>query len=224
MGGSTNVLNISALPPIASFPTTLTIAQCPSGISGFNLGLGSVPAGSPSFAGNVTLSSDSATVFLTLTDGPIGVRPSALWVGTNNTTATTNWSDGLNWQLPGIPTTADNVVFAQNGSVSGTPFNSVGDGHDGVVTSANLNNIVNTTLNVGTLLYTNIGGASFSQNTFIASGATLNIVSNGSLTIGNGTLDFGPGAAEFVTIAGNGGTLNINNANGTTYVGLGNST
>ncbi len=110
--------------------------------SGINLGLGSVPAGSPSFAGNVTLSSDNTTVFLTLTDGPIGVRPSALWVGTNNTTATTNWSDGLNWQLPCIfRMTADNVVFAQNGSVSGTPFSSVGDGHDGVVTSANLNNI-----------------------------------------------------------------------------------
>ncbi|HLX71430.1 MAG TPA: autotransporter-associated beta strand repeat-containing protein, partial [Verrucomicrobiae bacterium] len=224
MGGSTNNVNISALPPIASYPTTLTIAQCPGGVFGFNLGLGSLPAGSPSFAGNLTLSSDNTTVFLTLTNGPISVRASVLWVGTNNTTVTTNWSDSSNWQLPGVPTPADNVVFAQNGSVSGTPFNSVGDGHDGIVNSGNLNNIVNSTLSVGTLLYTNIGGGSFSQNALIANGATLNILSNGSLTVGNGTLDFGPGATEFVTIAGTNGTLNINNTNGTTYVGLGNST
>lgn len=221
MGGSTNTVNITELPPIASYPTTLTLANCPNGIFGFNMGLGSLPSASPAFAGGVSLSSDGTAVLLTLTGGPVSVRSSVLWVGTNNVTTTTNWSDRLNWQLPGAPTSVDNVVFAENGSVSGTPFNSVGDGHDGVGSPQNINNLVDTSTSIGTLVYTNVGGSSFSQNTFIANGATLNILSNSSLTVGSTSLDFGAGATEFVTIGGQNGTLNINNTNATVYVGLG---
>jgi fibronectin-binding autotransporter adhesin len=225
MGGTTNKLNVTALPAIASYPTTIAIAQCPGGVSGFNMGIGSLPAASPAFTGNVSLSGDNTTVLLNLTAGPISVRPSVLWIGTNNVSTTTNWSDRLNWQLPGAPTIADNVLFAQNGAAGGSPFNSVGDGHDGVTNPQNINNFVDATTSIGTLVYTNVGGASFSQNTFIANGATLNILSNGSLTVGSSSssVDFGAGATEFVTIGGTNGTLNVNNTNGTIYVGLGNA-
>lgn len=224
MGGTGNTVNVTALPPIASYPTTLTLAQCPYGISSFNMTLGTLPSGTPAFAGSVSLSSDSTSVLLTLTAGPVSVRPSVVWIGTNYVSVTTNWSDRLNWQLPGAPTTVDNVVFGPNTVSSGSPFSSVGDGSGGIVNAANINNIVDTTFTIGTLDYTNVGGSSLSQNTFIANGATLNVVSNGSLTVGSfsSSVDFGAGATEFVTIGGANGTLNVNNTNGTFYVGLGN--
>ncbi len=225
MGGSTNLVNLASLPPIAVYPTTIALAQCSGGVSGFNLGLGTVPAGSPSFAGNVTLSQDGTTVFLNLTTGPIGVRSSVLWIGTNNVSATTNWSDNRNWQLPGAPTAADNVVFSSVGSASDTPFGSVGDGIDGIVNPGNINNFVDVSTSIGTLVYTNVGGSAASQNTFIANGAVLNVLSNGSLTVGSTltSVDFGSGAKQFVAIGGTNGTLQITNPAGTVYVGLGNS-
>ncbi len=225
MGGTTNHVNFANLPPIAVYPTTIAIVQCASGVSGFNLGLGTVPAGSPPFAGNVTLSQDGTTILLTLTTGPIGVRSSVLWIGTNNVSATTNWSDNLNWQLPGAPTAADNVVFSPISSASDTPFGSVGDGFDGIVNPGNINNFVNVSSSIGSLLYTNVGGSAASQNTFIANGAVLNVLSNGSLTVGSTltTVDFGSGAKQFVTIGGANGTLQITNPAGTVYVGLGNA-
>lgn len=221
MSGSGNTVGITALPPIASYPTTLTLVQAVGGISGFNLTVASLPTG---YFGNVSLSGDGSAVLLNLTAGPTGTRPSVLWVGTNNVSATTNWSDRLNWQLPGAPSASDNVIFADNGTgSSGTPFNSVGDGIGGIVSPGNLNNIVNTSFTIGTLSYTNVGGSSYSQNTLIATGDTLTVAGTNAncLTVGSPTADFGAGATENVTIAGSPATLNVNNTNGTLFVGLG---
>ena len=220
-GGSANTVGVTTLPSIASYPTTLTLVQTAGGISGFNLTVASLPTG---FAGTVSVSGDGTAILLTLTSGPVSIRTSVLWVGTNNVSITTNWSDRLNWQFPGAPTPSDTVIFADNGTgSSGTPFNSVGDGPGGIVSPANLNNIVDASLAVKTLTYTNVGGSSYAQNTLIANGATLTVASTNSsnLTVGSPTTDFGAGVTENVTIAGTSGTLAVNNTNGVLFVGLG---
>jgi autotransporter-associated beta strand protein len=218
MSGAGNVINVSALPPIASYPTTVTLLHAAGGISGYNMTRGTLPAG---YSGNTSESSDNSSVLLTLTSGPIGVRPSVLWVGTNSISTTTNWSDRLNWQLPGAPTVSDNVGFGGNGAVGASPFNSVGAGLEGVSNPQNVNNFVDTSSSIASLTYTNLGATY--HNTLLANGASLTVNSNGSLNVGSGSIDFGASVTEFVTIAGSNSTLNVNNTNGTMYVGIGNS-
>jgi autotransporter-associated beta strand protein len=217
LGGGLNTINVTSLPPIASYPTVLKLIQSGASLNGtFNISV-TLPAGS---VGTVGPSGDNTAVLLTLTSGPTGTRPSVLWVGNNNVTATTNWSDRLNWQLPGAPQSSDNVTFSGVGAVGSGPFNSVGDGNGGLNNPGAINNFVDTSFGMGSLTYTNIG--SF-QNTLLANGAALTVNSNGSLTVGSGSADFGAGATATATIAGMTSTLNVNNTNGTFYVGLGNS-
>jgi hypothetical protein len=217
LGGALNTITVTSLPPIASYPTVLKLIQSGGAINGtFNINM-SLPAG---FVGTAGPSGDNTAVLLTLTSGPIGTRPSALWVGNNLVTATTNWSDRLNWQLPGAPVPSDNVTFSGVGAVGSGPFNSVGDGSGGLNNPGAINNFVDTSFGVGSLTYTNIGNF---QNTLLANGATLTVNSNGSLNVGSGSADFGGGATATATIAGMNSALNVNNTNGTVYVGLGNS-
>jgi len=70
LGGTRNTLNVSALPLIFSYPTNLTLIQSAGGISGYNLILGTLPSGSPAYAGS--LAQNGMAVVLTLTAGPIG--------------------------------------------------------------------------------------------------------------------------------------------------------
>jgi len=221
MIGTANTINVTALPAVASYPVTFILVHAVGGITGFNMGLAPLPGGS---TGSVSESADSTSVLLTLTSGPVGTRTTVLWVGTNSASVTTNWSDRLNWFLPGAPATADNVFFSDSGTgSSGTPFSAVGDGVGGLANAANINNVVDTSFTVGTLTYTNVGGTAFAQNTLIANGASLTVVSNGSLTVGSGSVDLGSGATVLVTIAGMKSTLNVNDTNGTFLVGLGNA-
>jgi hypothetical protein len=218
LAGAGNSIAVTALPPIASYPTTLTLIQSGNAISGaFNVSV-TLPAG---FVGTAIPSADNSSVLLKLTSGPIGVRSSVVWVGTNGVSSTTNWSDGKNWQLPGVPVGPESVFFNGNGAVSATPFNAVGAGRDGITSPQNINNLVDSSFAVGTLTYTNLGGTF--HNALLANGTSLTVNSNGSLTVGSGSTDFGAGATETVTIAGANGTLSVNNTNGTVYVGLGNS-
>jgi hypothetical protein len=183
------------------------------------MSLGSLPAASPPFVGSVTASGDNTAVLLTLTSGPVGVRPSVFWVGASTTT--TNWSDRLNWQLPGAPGVGDNVIFTGTAAVGGTPFDFVGDGAASSISPGTINNFVDTTTTVGSLTYSNVGGTF--HNTLIANGGVLTVNSNGSLTVGSGSVDFGSGAIGTATIAGLASTLNVSNTNGTFFVGLGNA-
>jgi len=214
-----NKINVLSLPNIASYPVTLTILQS-AGISlsagNFNFILNSLPAG---YGGSLSESGGTA-LLLTLTNGPVGVRPNVVWSGADVPNLNTNWSDRLNWQLPGVPTPVDNVIFAGNGSVSSTPFNGVGDGYAGLNNPEYVNNIADTTFTIGTLTYTNVGSSAY-QNTFIANGAALTITNTGSLMVGSGTADFGAGATATATIAGMNSTLNVSNSNGTMLVTLG---
>jgi fibronectin-binding autotransporter adhesin len=215
--GATNVVNVTVLPPIAYFPTTLTLMS--GSINGtFNMGLGSLTNG---YSGNVSEGPGGQNVLLTITSGPTGVRSSVSWVGADAASiGVTNWSDADNWMLPGEPTPVDNVDFADTGAASGTPFNSVGDGPGGIVSPQNVNNFVNTSFTVGTLTYTNVTSGDY-QNTIIQNGAALNVVSNGSLVVGSESADYGASATIDVTIGGTNSTLNVNNTNGTMFVGMG---
>jgi autotransporter-associated beta strand protein len=108
LGGSANQINVLALPTIAVYPTTFTLAQAAGGISGNNLSLGSLPAG---YNGSLSENPANGTILLTLTSGPAGVRPCVLWSGADIPNLNTNWSDASNWQLPGVPTPVDYVIF-----------------------------------------------------------------------------------------------------------------
>lgn len=203
MNGTTNKVNVAGLPDIAGYPTTITLVQSAYGLSGFNLGLGTLPAG---YTGYVT--NNSTAVLLTLTSGPVGVRPSVTWSGVDALdNLSTNWSDAQNWQLPGAPSAADNVIFndtdAQNSSALSTP----GGGGSALI-PANVNNIVDANFTVSTLTYTNIG---MYQNTLIENGRTLTITN--SLAFGSSSVDFGDTALEIVTVSGTNGTLAVNNTN-----------
>lgn len=220
-GGSTNIVNIASLPPIASYPTTVKLIQSASPISGFNFGLGNLPVAAPPYAGNITESADTTAVLLTLTGGPTGVRPFVSWSGVDAlSSVNTNWSDGLNWESPGVPGGVDAVVFAVTAAQTASALSTPGGG-SAALNPANVNNIVNANFTISSLTYSNANGTY--HNTLIQNGATLNITNSGGLTVGSGSADFGAGATEFVTIAGTNGTLEVANTNATLFVGLGDS-
>ena len=211
MAGSTNTINVRSLPPIASYPAIVTLLQSPSAISGFNLGLGSLPAGSPANAGTIALSGDQTSVLLTLTAGPIGVRPTVTWSGADAlANINTNWSDAQNWQTPGVPASGEKVVFNDTAQSFGSPFDVTGDGPGGIVTPANIDNIVDINSTNAGLTYAN---TSF-HNTQIKSGDALAV--NGSLTVS--------GAAGTTTILGAGGVLTINNPANNSVLSVDNAT
>ena len=76
LGGSSNTINVVALPAIVFastnvvyYPTNITLIQSANGINGYNFVLGSLPAASPSYTG--ILSENGNAVVLTLTSGPL---------------------------------------------------------------------------------------------------------------------------------------------------------
>jgi autotransporter-associated beta strand protein len=70
LGGANNTLKVAALPRVFGYPTNITLIQSASAINGYNFVLGSLPAGTPAYAGS--LSQNGAAVVLTLTAGPPG--------------------------------------------------------------------------------------------------------------------------------------------------------
>jgi autotransporter-associated beta strand protein len=217
-GAPANHINVVSLPPIASYPVTFTIIQSVNAASGtFSMSVG-LPTATPPYAANVTLSADQQAVLLIVNSGPVGLRPSVLWTGADLPNLNTNWSDRLNWQLPGAPGPGDNVIFNTTGAQTASALSTPGGGANTLVPDY-LNNIVDANTTISSLTFTNANSSY--HNTLINNGRTLNITNSGSLTVGSGSLDFGSTATEFVTIAGTNGTLNVNNTNGTLFVGLG---
>jgi len=216
LGGTGNTINVSALPSLASYPTTLTLVQSASAISGFNLSAGTLPAGS---AGSVALSGDGTAVLLTLTSGPVGLRPNVTWSGVDALDGlSTNWSDNQNWELPGAPLAVDNVVFNNTATaVNGSDLSSPGGGASALMPE-NIDNFVDKNFTVSTLTYTNNGGSY--HNTAITNGATLNVTT--ALTIG-GLDGVSSGQQEFVNFAGAGATLNVTGTNDSVQVWYGDS-
>jgi hypothetical protein len=222
-GGGGNTINVASLPGIASYPSSIPLIHSSSTISGFNFVLGTLPPATPGYSGSLSLSGDGTTVLLNLTSGPIGVRPYATWTGADVVNLHTNWSDRLNWQLPGAPVASDYVIFSDVAGASGSPFSALGSGPGGIVNPGNLNNLVDTTSTISYLNYSNVLGDY--QNTLLGNGVKLTLLSTNSsprlFTVGSAASDFGTSAAGFVTIAGSNSTLSLNNTNGTVFVGLG---
>ncbi len=219
LGGSGNTINITSLPAIASYPITITIIQSASTINGSDISLGTVPTASPSYAGSVSVSGDQ--VVLTLTGGPVGVRPYVSWSGADVPNLHTNWSDNANWQTPGAPTAADNVIFNDTAVQGSSALSTPGAG-SGALDFQNINNIVDANSTISSLAYTNVGG--LYQNTLIASGKALTITNSSTngiiFAVGSSSTDFGSSATENATISGPNSTLNVNNTNDTFFVGL----
>jgi autotransporter-associated beta strand protein len=71
MGGTSNVLNVVALPGFLFYPTNIALVQSAGSIKGYNFTLGNLPGGAPSYAG--TLSQNGNAVVLTLSSGPLNV-------------------------------------------------------------------------------------------------------------------------------------------------------
>jgi autotransporter-associated beta strand protein len=211
--GAANHVNVSSLPPIASYPVTLTIIQSAAPASGtFNVSLGTLPAG---YAGNVSQSADHTAVLLTITSGPIGVRASVLWSGADVPNLNTNWSDRLNWLLPGAPTASDNVIFNSTAAQSASML-SIAGGGAGALMPENINNIVEGNYSIASLTYTNLAGTY--HNTYIVDNAALTVTN--ALTVGSLNVDFGANNLEYVNIAGPKGTVNVNNPGGVVAVAL----
>jgi autotransporter-associated beta strand protein len=214
MSGGTSIINVRSLPPIASFPTTVTLIGSGS-ISGYNFVLGTLPAG---YSGNISQSGNN--VVLTVTSGTVGTRPSVVWVGNDIPNLNTNWTDATNWLSPGEPIPTDNVVFNESDAVGPSGLNSIGGGPS-QINGPWQNNIVNANFTISTLIYTNIGGNW--QNTFIDNGETLTITNSNTntvLSVGSASADFGSSASEYVTIAGPDGILNVGGTNDSIFIGL----
>jgi hypothetical protein len=208
--GISNTVNVRSLPGIAYYPATITLLYSAGGISGYNLVLGSLPSASPAYAGTLAQSQDGNSVLLTLTTGPIGVRPSVTWSGADAlSNGNTNWSDALNWNTPGVPAATESVSFNDAATAGGSPFDqSGGVGSSGSVDPANIDNLVDVNFTNASLSYAN--DSSGYHNTQIAPGKMLTV--NGNLTVsgaGGVATILGTGAAFKV---GNGGNISVENA------------
>lgn len=97
-GGTLNTINISAVPPIGSYPATFTLVSYKTGTTG-NFALGSLPAASPSYAGSL-VDLGNGVIQLKLTAGPV-VDLSVLWTAAGGN----NWdTTSINWSSHGNPT------------------------------------------------------------------------------------------------------------------------
>src|SRR5581483_5976099 len=163
VAGASNIINIVSLPPVASFPSTVTVLQAASPFSGFNFALGSLPAG---YAATVMQSADGTAVQLSVTSGPSGgaARPFVEWSG-KDASASTNWTDNANWQAPGAPVQGDVVIFNDVDASGLSAISTPGGGASALQQSA-VNNSINANFDLSSLTYTNV--ANDWQNTYIA--------------------------------------------------------
>ncbi|MEI7534939.1 MAG: autotransporter-associated beta strand repeat-containing protein, partial [Verrucomicrobiae bacterium] len=195
-GGAATTINVSALPPMTTYPVTLTLLRSASPISGNNFVLGSLPAASPAYGGSLSESGDQTTLYLTVTNGPVAVRPQVFWSGAD-AVVSSNWSDGLNWQQPGAPVSSDNVVFYDLGASA---------------TVSNINNIVTAHTTISSLTYEN---ANNYHTTLVNPGVTLTVSNNAAsnlVFVGTGT-DNGANQVVDATMTGTGASLVVVDTN-----------
>jgi autotransporter-associated beta strand protein len=216
MAGAGNTINVTALPPIASFPTAVTLIQSQGAVGGYNATLGTLPAG---FTGTLTNNTSINAIQLIVTSGTTSQRPFVTWTGADylvNGNLNTNWTDNANWQLPGEPVAGDNVIFNGTGASGSSALSTPGGGIGSL--SGPIDNYVNANFTLSSLVYTNFGG--LYHNTFINSGDVL-AVTNSGLNIGAVDTGSAGSSTEFVTISGTKATLSINNTNANVQVWLG---
>ncbi|HXU79352.1 MAG TPA: autotransporter-associated beta strand repeat-containing protein [Methylomirabilota bacterium] len=211
----TNFISVTSFPPIASYPVAFKAIQSTVPFGFQNFGVGNIPSG---YAVGISQSPDGTTVLVIAIAGPIGARPSVQWTGADVPNLNTNWSDRLNWQLPGAPVAGDNVVFSTNGTVGASALSTPGGGASALLPE-NINNIADGDFSLSSLLYTNLGGGY--HNTFINGGKNVSATNSGGLIVG--AVDSGASAQQaLVSIsAGNGATLSVSNTNASVQVWVG---
>jgi autotransporter-associated beta strand protein len=121
-----------------------------------------------------------------------------VWTGANNVSATTNWSDNLNWSTILAPADFDPVRFQDQGATGA---------------AGEINNVVDAAFagSIGSLQYANTVGA---HTTFVPPGVILNI--GGNLTAGTETASDIVGMTN--TMTGANGTVLVNNPGGNLIV------
>jgi autotransporter-associated beta strand protein len=100
-GGTTNVINISTVPSITSYPAQFQVVKYSGAIGGAgfdnNVGLGTLPPSTPPFAGFLSNNTTTSTIDLVVTAGPQAAQP-VTWTGLIDgdwDTAKLNWRAGL---------------------------------------------------------------------------------------------------------------------------------
>ncbi|MDB6017167.1 MAG: Alpha-galactosidase [Pedosphaera sp.] len=166
-GGSQNVVNISAVPPISSYPATFNLITYQTGVSG-NFVLGTLPAASPSYSGTI-LDTGNGVVALRLTAGPV-VDLLLRWTGATDG----NWdATTLNWLYQGN---------------SSNFFAGAATSFDDNTTQSNIN--LTTALSPGTVTVSNnVLQYAFSGSGNIAGASSLTKKGTSSLTIANTGVD-----------------------------------
>ncbi|HTR42298.1 MAG TPA: autotransporter-associated beta strand repeat-containing protein [Pseudomonadales bacterium] len=208
LGGSANTINITSLPIITGYPTTLhLISYTTLNAAVTNIVLGSIPVTSPATTGFVT--NENGFIDLKLTGGPAPARFLS-WNGTDSSNPTA-WDvqQSVNWLNGVTPTT-----FDQNDFVS---FN------DSAAGQTNIN--VTTTVTVGSISISNTvkeyifsGSGSISNSTagqvaLTKQGTNLLILDvnnqyTGGTFISNGIVQVGNGNNIGLSALGTGPVLN----------------
>jgi hypothetical protein len=206
----TNTINLLSVPPIETYPAVLTILNSASAIGGaaanFRVVFPAVGPGSNAYAGTLSESGDSKSIVVTLTSGPIGTRGIVIWTGPDVVNNSINWTDPTNWFSLGAPGPNDTAILANYGA-TGAPG------------AANVDNIVNVNIQVGSLWYseTNIPPAVSYRNTVITNGATLSVVNtNAAIVLDAGTQSdpaIASGATTCYNTISGAGTLAVTDAN-----------
>ena len=122
LGGTTNVMNIVSLPLVTSYPLRAHLIKYTTLNGAFNIGLGTIPAASPSYSAYLT--NLNGFVDLVLTGGPAPVRQ-LVWTGTDPSSPTywdlvnsVNWLDTGNGNIAANFNQLDLVTF--NDSATGS--------------------------------------------------------------------------------------------------------
>jgi len=239
VGGSQNVINITAVPPISSYPATFPLISYQTGAGG-NFMLGPLPSAIPNYSGSI-LDLGNGVVALRLTAGPV-VDLSLRWTGANGNiwdSTTFNWiyqgnpsnffsgatalfndtaaqstvalAESLS---PGSVIVSNNVLqytFTGSGNIAGAASLTKNGSGSLLVDNTGVDNFVNVIINNGTLqLGTNGPDGSISA---------VNITNNGALIVnrsGSLTLSSAIAGTGSLTKTGD-GALVLSGAN--TYTG-----
>lgn len=119
MGGAANTINIELLPAISGYPVRFALIKYATFGGAFNLGVGTLPPGTPAYQGYVTNNTSTSTIDLVITAGPLPPAVPLTWTGNANgdwDLASTNW---LNGAVPGIYQDGSPVKFDDT-AVTGT--------------------------------------------------------------------------------------------------------
>ncbi len=187
-GGTTNVINITSLPGVITYPTQFPlIAYYPGYLNGFNFGVSNLPSTYQGFISNNTANS---TIDLVLTSGPTSITLLE-WSGAANG----NWDlasqDWLNAATPSTYFDGSAVLFDDTATGS-TTVNLAAAFSPSIVT-----------VNNNTLPYTFGGsGAIIGTGSLIKSGTGTLVITNSGLNTYSGNIVINAGSVQF----GGGGT------------------